>query len=89
MVQFIAHAGAGMVHVALSDAVGADVRFSRLMALAREHGGHAILAAAPLAVKAQVDVWGLPPPAVSIMREIKRQFDPHGLLNPGRFVAGL
>lgn len=87
--QLIAHAGAGVVHVALPAAAGAGAWFSGLTALAQEHGGHAILAAAPPAVKDQVDVWGPPPPALGIMREIKRQFDPQGLLNPGRFVARL
>jgi len=31
----------------------------------------------------------LSPPGVSLMREIKRQFDPKGILNPGRFLGGI
>ena len=35
-------------------------------------------------------IFGVAPPqTLSIMREIKRQFDPKGLLNPGRFLAGV
>ena len=32
---------------------------------------------------------GPSPPALGLMQELKRQFDPHGTLNPGRFVAGI
>jgi glycolate oxidase FAD binding subunit len=38
-------------------------------------------------LKQGVDVWGPAPPSLSLMREIKRQFDPRDLLNPGRFMA--
>jgi glycolate oxidase FAD binding subunit len=34
-------------------------------------------------------VWGPAAPAVAVMRKVKRQFDPHDILNPGRFVFGL
>jgi len=35
--------------------------------------------------------WFAPEPTstLALMRKIKRQFDPKGLLNPGRFVGGL
>jgi glycolate oxidase FAD binding subunit len=37
-----------------------------------------------------VDPWGpVAPTALALMRGIKRQFDPEGILNPGRFVGGL
>jgi glycolate oxidase FAD binding subunit len=45
--------------------------------------------APPTDLKAGSDVWGSLPPTVSLMREIKRQFDPKNLLNPGRFVGGI
>jgi glycolate oxidase FAD binding subunit len=36
-----------------------------------------------------LNVWGEPPDGLDRMRELKRQFDPGNILNPGRFVAGL
>ena len=51
-------------------------------------GGHAVIERASPAVKAGIDVWG-DPPALGVMRRIKREFDPDGLLNPGRFVGGI
>jgi glycolate oxidase FAD binding subunit len=33
--------------------------------------------------------WGPPPPAVQIMRAIKRRFDPEGRLGAGRFTPWL
>jgi glycolate oxidase FAD binding subunit len=44
---------------------------------------------APHQLKEGLDVWGPPPATLSLMRGLKQQFDPHGLLNPGRFVAGI
>ena len=63
--------------------------FASLTSLAQERGGHAIIFAAPPRLKENIDVWGAPPSTLPLMRETKRQFDPKGLLNPGRFVAGL
>jgi glycolate oxidase FAD binding subunit len=39
---------------------------------------------APPAVKEQVDVWGPPPSAASVMGALKQMFDPAGILNAGR-----
>jgi glycolate oxidase FAD binding subunit len=33
------------------------------------------------------DCWGTPPDSLPLMREIKRRFDPEGILNPGRFLG--
>ena len=63
--------------------------FAKLIAEARAHRGHAIMLAAPTHLKRGIDVWGPAPPTLSLMREIKRQFDPKGLLNPGRFVGSI
>jgi len=85
--QIVAHTGSGTIWV-LADEDGTEC-FSRLSTLATSFRGHAIIAIAPPHVKQAVDVWGSPPPGLAIMAEIKRQFDPAGILNPGRFVARL
>ena len=57
--------------------------------MGRTGGGHATLEWAPLAVKSQVPVWDDPGASGRIMQRIKAQLDPHNLLNPCRFVAGI
>jgi glycolate oxidase FAD binding subunit len=78
------HAPPPQPEVATIAAVLADWRD-----MARAGGGHATLEWAPLGVKAQVPVWDDPGAAGRIMRRIKEQLDPHNLLNPGRFIAGI
>jgi glycolate oxidase FAD binding subunit len=47
-------------------------------------GGFLSVLQAPVDVKQQIDVWGYRGNAVPLMREIKQQFDPAGILNPGK-----
>ena len=56
---------------------------------ATEAGGALVVAAAPVAVKRRIDVWGDAGSALPLMRRLKQQFDPRGTLNPGRFIGGL
>lgn len=51
--------------------------------------GHVIVLAAPLEVKREIDVWGPTGDSIDLMRRVKDRFDPHHLLNPGRFVGGI
>ena len=52
-------------------------------------GGSLVVQAAPTSVKRAVDVWGPVGKALPLMRALKEQFDPKGILNPGRFVGGI
>jgi glycolate oxidase FAD binding subunit len=53
-------------------------------------GGNLIVERGPIDLKAKCDVWGdMGPGMLDIMRRLKSEFDPGGVLNPGRFVAGL
>ena len=52
-------------------------------------GGSLVLLRAPLKLKQEVDVWGSTGDALPLMKNIKAQFDPAGILNPGRFIWGI
>ncbi len=63
---------------------------SELRAALAPEGGSLVVERAPRAVKDTVDVWGpIAPDALAIMRRLKTEFDPAGILNPGRYVGGL
>jgi glycolate oxidase FAD binding subunit len=53
-------------------------------------GGSVVVEHAPDSLKSALDVWGpITPEVFAIMSNLKREFDPGGVLNPGRFVGGL
>lgn len=83
----LAHAGNGVIYIALG---GASADFMRsLPALAGQRGGSAVVEDAPLAIKRQIDVWGPTRNDFPLMQALKAQFDPHSTLNPGRFVGAI
>jgi glycolate oxidase FAD binding subunit len=88
-IQVIADAHAGTLWLSVDSSTAATRCFKTALPLATEQHGHAVLFAAPPSAKESIDVWGHLPSSFPIMREIKRQLDPKGLLNPGRFVGGI
>jgi glycolate oxidase FAD binding subunit len=52
-------------------------------------GGSCVVEHAPPLAKPGLDVWGDVGPALEPMRRLKRELDPAGVLNPGRFVGGI
>ncbi len=85
----VAHVAAGVVWAAGPPAGFAATTLHGLRQVAVDHQGHLLLARLPTALKATGDVWAPVPPALPVMRALKAAFDPHQILNPGRFVAGL
>ena len=61
----------------------------RLREMIREVDGSVVIEQSPSSIKQQLDVWGTATSGMDIMRRIKRNLDPQGILNPGRFVGGL
>jgi glycolate oxidase FAD binding subunit len=55
----------------------------------RDLGGHAVVRRTADGVADVVDVWGPPPAAIGLMREVKQRLDPDGRCAPGRFVGGI
>ncbi|MBM0741892.1 FAD-binding oxidoreductase [Phormidium sp. CLA17] len=69
-----------------------DVSLSHLLKIreiCQTNGGFLSILQAPTVLKQQIEVWGYAGNALSVMRSLKQQFDPHNLLNPGRFVGGI
>ena len=54
-----------------------------------ESGGGTLTVLRQAAGAEPMESWGDPGDTLSLMREIKRRFDPNGTLNPGRFVGGI
>ena len=52
-------------------------------------GGTTVVTHAPIRIKETFDVWGETTSAIDTMRNLKRQYDPDHLLNPGRFMGGI
>jgi hypothetical protein len=83
----LAQPASGVVDVRVPTASAVDT-LSRLRQVAGADG-QVVVATAPVALKAALDVWGPPPPGLAIMKALKDALDPNGVLNPGRFVGGI
>ena len=83
------YAGHGLVLVDLAgDEAALETSVPELRQLAMEQRGSVVVTEASPHMAAQLDIWG----AVSgleVMRNLKARFDPHTVLNPGRFVGGI
>jgi glycolate oxidase FAD binding subunit len=54
-----------------------------------EPGLNATVLTAPDAIKSGLDVWGAEPDTIEIMRRLKSEFDPVGVLNRHRFAGNI
>jgi glycolate oxidase FAD binding subunit len=94
-VAAVAHAGHGVVTLVLAPAEGSPPAtvtaavVAEWRAAARARGGHLVVEWAPLGVREACPVWDPPGPGMDLMRGLKAQLDPLGVLNPGRFVGGI
>ncbi len=74
------HLNSGIGACALSD----SQQIKSLRIHCESAGGFLSILQAPGDVREKIDVWGYRGNAVPLMREIKQQFDPVNILNPGR-----
>jgi glycolate oxidase FAD binding subunit len=85
-----AHATSGSIRIAVSGVRPEETAVlvdAKLRPLATAAGGNLVVIAAPAGARlAARDVWGPPPAGAPLMQLLKQQFDPAGILNPGRFL---
>lgn len=93
-VSVIGEAGNGVLRAWLSGpAEGRPIVSEFVTPLSRgleAERGSLVIERMPPPLKQDLDVWGpVPADVMTLMRRIKQEFDPRGILNPGRFVGGL
>jgi glycolate oxidase FAD binding subunit len=87
----LAEAGNGVIRSCLDGQLSPEAWERDIILPLREHvraeGGSVVVEAAPPALKERLDVWGpIEPGVLGIMKRLKVEFDPRGILNPSRFV---
>jgi glycolate oxidase FAD binding subunit len=93
-IAWLADAGHGQVWARLPLQPSADLGqavqdwLHALRAQLQAQHGYAVVECAPAALRQQLDVWG-PLAHAPLLSLYKQCFDPHAVLNPGRYVAGL
>lgn len=87
---FTADLGMGVVRVTTNNERATGIQLvEQLRGLARPLDGTLFVERAPLELKNKIDSWGEVGSSAELMRGIKRELDPAGLLSPGRFAAGI
>jgi glycolate oxidase FAD binding subunit len=88
-----AHVGTGCVFIRWQGpGLGGERGRGLLTALSESAltlGGAAVVEGCAIELKHHIDVWGRSRADFALMRRLKEQFDPHGTLNPGRFLGRL
>lgn len=88
-VRFHASSGLGLLSVAAEDATLMAL-IPKLRSYCEATGGYLTILEAPIVLKQKIEVWGVAEgPTLTAMRQLKQQFDPSAILNPGRFVGGI
>jgi glycolate oxidase FAD binding subunit len=92
----LAHAATGLIYESFEPCQWAErdldelaALVSRLRSLVAQREGSLVVESCPTTLKQRVDVWGEVGPPIELMRSLKKQLDPRGSLNPGRYVGGI
>jgi FAD/FMN-containing dehydrogenase len=92
----ICHSGNGILYSYLLPGRNFRSKIESLVELIRKltseavkNGGNLVMESSPLSIKKKVDVWGQSRNDYLVVRRLKEQIDPGGVLNRGRFVGGI
>jgi glycolate oxidase FAD binding subunit len=93
---FISHSGNGILYAYVLPQKNGRSKMESLIKLVKKmtaeavkNEGNLVVESSPLSIRKKVDVWGRSRSDALVMRRIKKQVDPAGILNPGRFVGGI
>jgi len=87
--RLFAYPTVGVCYAAWASPRDAESIAGAVRKLTSAAGGTLVLERCPLDLKRRLDVFGEPPASIELTRRVKEQFDPRGVLSPGRFVGRL
>lgn len=85
--DYVVQQGVGIVECAAPDLDLDPVE--ELRGWSESVGGALVLAEGPETLYEQIDPWGTPPTGLDYQRRLVAEFDPYGVLNPGRLPGGI
>jgi FAD/FMN-containing dehydrogenase len=85
---------AGVVYCAFAPRDNDDAAVTELAATCedffsavRKTGASGVVELCPVALKRKLNIWGVPRGEIELMRRLKKEFDPAGILSPGRMMG--
>ncbi len=89
---FVLHAGNGILYTYIfekADKSGIADLIGKMTAEAAKCEGNLMVDSSPREIKEKISAWGQQRDDQIIMRRLKENLDPNGVLSPGRFVGGI
>jgi glycolate oxidase FAD binding subunit len=86
----LCHSGSGvtLINILLNEEKSQDRSMievvETLLHQCREAGGNLVVERAPVDLKKALPVWGEPGPDLPLMKKLRLELDPEGIINPGR-----
>jgi glycolate oxidase FAD binding subunit len=88
----LVHAGSGTSLLGLlldgSEESGVEV-IEQVLKRCWDSGGNLVLKRAPASMKGRLPMWGQKGSDFHVMKRLKEELDPFGIMSPGRFIGGL
>jgi len=81
--------GLGLIRVEAGSGAGCLAAATDLRREMTLLGGTLVVLHSPPELRGRIDAWGPAGDSQPLMRRIKDQFDPAGIMNPGRFAGGI
>jgi glycolate oxidase FAD binding subunit len=90
--RFVGYAGVGLAYArwqlpAQPDPAAIVRAVAELRSALGAMGGYAVVEDPGSNLRAALDLWGPPPATLALMRALKAQWDPRGVLNRGRYLG--
>ena len=85
--------GVALINILPDEGVSQDTvmieAVGTLLGQCREVGGNLVVERAPTDMKTALPLWGVSGPDLPLMKKLRLELDPEGLINPGRFCVGV